>query len=127
MKKVPVFIPSHQKHGEYTGCSSFGVESTDLQKIHLFHRSISWTSDIPQKKHNFLSVHAHIFRVVYQITTQLEIFLLERHYQSYYFTKLNFICYNELNDLRYLNNIDFKDQIQNSQQMVCLILGHPVC
>ena len=43
-----------------------------------------------------------------------------------YFTKLNFICYNALNDLRYLNDIDFKDQIQNSQQMVYLIFGHPV-
>ena len=44
-----------------------------------------------------------------------------------YFTKLNIICYNALNDLRYLNDIDFKDQIQNSQQMVYFILGHLVC
>ena len=37
--------------------------------------------------------------------------------------ELNFIT---LNDIRYLSVIDFKDQIQNSQKKVYLILGHPV-
>ena len=36
------------------------------------------------------------------------------------------IYLNALNDIRYLGNIDFKDQIHNSQKMVYLILGHPV-
>ena len=40
--------------------------------------------------------------------------------------ELNFIYYNALNDIRYLSDIDFKDQIQNSQKMVYIILGHPV-
>ena len=39
---------------------------------------------------------------------------------------MNFIYYNALNNIRYLSDIDFTDQIQNSQKMVYLILGHPV-
>ena len=37
-----------------------------------------------------------------------------------------FTIYNALNNIRYLSEIDFKNQIQNSQKMVYLILGHPV-
>ena len=29
--------------------------------------------------------------------------------------------------MKYLSEIDFKDQIKNSQKTVYLILGHPVC
>ena len=39
----------------------------------------------------------------------------------------NFTCYNELNDIKYSSDIDFKERIQNSQNMVYLISGHPVC
>ena len=38
----------------------------------------------------------------------------------------SFSIINALNGIRYLSDIDFKDQIQNSQKMVYLILGHPV-
>ena len=39
---------------------------------------------------------------------------------------MNSIYYYTFNDIRYLSDIDFKGQIQNSQKMVYLILGHPV-
>ena len=48
-------------------------------------------------------------------------------FSKVYFIEVNFICYNALNDIKYLSDIDFKKQIQNSQKMVYLILGHPVC
>ena len=48
-------------------------------------------------------------------------------FSKLYFIESSFICYNALNDIIYLSDIDFKDQIQNSQKMVYLILGHPVC
>ena len=48
-------------------------------------------------------------------------------FSSLYLIGLNSIYYNALNDIRYLSEIGFKDQIQNSQKMVFLILGHPVC
>ena len=63
---------------------------------------------------------------VYQITVQFEIFLSERHLQNHTSSNWTSFTLNVLNDIRYLSNIDFKDQIQNSHKMVYLILGHPV-
>ena len=39
---------------------------------------------------------------------------------------MNYIYYDALKNIRYLSDIVFKDQIQNSQKMVYLVLGHPV-
>ena len=51
------------------------------------------------------------------------IFILNRHFQNC--PLLNFICYNTLNDIRHLCDIEFKNQIQNTKQED-LILDHPV-
>ena len=96
---LPVFSPSHQKNGEFTGCSSLCVERTNWwPKNYTFFRGQYLGPQILLKKCSILPRNIifsmfmrtkseisrlHIFWVVCQITTPLEIFLLEIHFQNH--------------------------------------------